>query len=140
MENGIRTGLKSWISFPVVTKRDLRIFGLLFAGILFLIRIRHHHNEPSMLSVACLSLVLVSVFWPEILKLPHAIWTTIGHLLGSINTRIILVILYVTIFVPVGITLRLLGKRLIDTRFIESSETYRTIATVRTPKHFEYPF
>ena len=60
--------------------------------------------------------IIAGILWTLAIVLPislapvYRLWMKIGHVLGWINTRIILGIMFYLIFLPVGLILRLAGK------------------------------
>ena len=70
----------------------------------------------------------------------HRVWMIIGHLLGWINTRIILGILFYLIVTPVGMVLRFRGKDPMQRRFDPRATTYRLPRQERPPSHMKHQF
>jgi hypothetical protein len=69
--------------------------------------------RPSFWSLALLVLagVLISaaVLAPHLLRRSHAAWMQIGELLGRIVNPVVLSLLFLVVFVPVGLLMRLVG-------------------------------
>lgn len=73
-------------------------------------------------------------------KLLYRYWIAFGHVLGWINTRIILGFTYYIIFLPIGIVMKLGGKDPM-TRIIDKTQnTYRVPYDKRKKMHVERPF
>ena len=111
-----------------ITKKDLKQFGLVLGGILFVIGFMHFRKEnihvyPWLWSFSILSIFL-SIFIPKGLKPVFVIFTKIAHIVGWINTRIILTAIYYVILTPIGIILRLAGKDLLDVKIEKEKDTY----------------
>lgn len=71
------------------------------------------------------SLVLTLAFFaPIVLKPLFKVMTTVGHAIGWVNTRILLGIIFYTIFAPIGIFLRLIRKDLLDERINKDAKSY----------------
>ena len=49
-------------------------------------------------------------FAPGLLKGPRRLWFAIGHMLGWINARILLTLLFLVVITPVGLAMRLFGR------------------------------
>ncbi|OQX05789.1 MAG: hypothetical protein BWK76_27015 [Desulfobulbaceae bacterium A2] len=81
-----------------------------------------------------------AILFPDILAPVYRIWMSIGDVLGWINTRIILGILFFGIFLPVGMILRLLGKDPMRRDFNTPCSSYRVICQKAKRNHFERPF
>jgi hypothetical protein len=77
---------------------------------------------------------------PQSLKQLHAGWMKIGHVLGLINTRIILGIIYYLLITPMGLVMRLMGKDSMHRAFAKDTDTYRVVRTQRPPHHMQNQF
>jgi len=76
---------------------------------------------------------------PKSLDPVYRLWMKIGHVLGWINTRIILSILFYAMFLPAGLIVRLMGKDLLK-RKLENTNTYRIKSTNSEKEHIERPY
>lgn len=78
---------------------------------------------------------------PKTLKPVYHGWMKVGEVLGFINTRIILGILFYVIFMPVGLAMRLLGKDPMARKLDKTTDTYRVIHENTPAKnHVERPY
>jgi small-conductance mechanosensitive channel len=125
-------------------KKELRNFGLLVGGIFNVIGLWpvFLRGEPLRLSAILTGslLILVGCLVPSWLAWIHRAWMAIGHLLGWINTRIILSVIFYGLITPMGIMFRLLGKDRVQQGFSNSSSTYRVNRQPRPPSHMKYQF
>jgi hypothetical protein len=64
----------------------------------------------------------------------------IGHVLGWINTRIILGVVFFIIFAPVALFMRLFGKDPMHRRLDATAETYRINSEKLPRERMERPF
>ncbi len=89
-----------------------------------------------------LATVLATWAWlaPASLAPVYRGWMRFGHVLGWINTRIILGLMFYTVFLAVGLLLRLLGKDPMHRRLDAAAASYRTPSVQRTPDHLEKPY
>jgi hypothetical protein len=55
-------------------------------------------------------LLVLALAWPRSLTHVYRLWMTVGEVLGWINTRIILGVLFYLLFTPLGLCMRLRGK------------------------------
>jgi saxitoxin biosynthesis operon SxtJ-like protein len=55
-------------------------------------------------------LVLLGAVRPSLLRRPSAWWWRLAHILGYINTRVLLTVMFVIVFVPLGVVWRLMGR------------------------------
>ena len=80
------------------TSKDLRQFGLLVGGVLTVIGVwpAVFRSESPRFWVVMFGSVLIvlGAAVPQRLKQVHDVWMKIGHVLGAINTRILLGIIY----------------------------------------------
>jgi hypothetical protein len=60
--------------------------------------------------------------------------------LGWINTRIILGLVFFTMFAPVALVLRIFGKDPLHRKLDEKAETYRVASTKLPRERMEKPF
>jgi hypothetical protein len=121
------------------TNKQLRSFGFTVGGIFALIGfwplvIRAEDPRWWALIVAGCLLVPAIVF-PRSLVWVHKGWMAIGHVLGWINTRIILGIVFYVIVTPIGIFRRWLGKDPMGRRLRPDLDSYRVIRKPRPASH-----
>jgi Saxitoxin biosynthesis operon protein SxtJ len=134
------------LATPVVKPeaRELRRFGLLlgtlvvvgFAGIPFL---RRHVvlGWPWLVAALLWTPALVA---PAALRYLHRGWTHLGEILGWLNTRVILSLLYVIAVVPIGLVMRLAGRDPMERKFDPAAGSYRVASKPRHSSHLEHPF
>ena len=85
-------------------------------------------------------LMVPALLYPTILRPAYRVWMAIGHMLGWINTRIILGILYYTLFLSIGFLLRLMGKDPMLRKIASSAQTYKIPRLSRAASHMEHQF
>ncbi len=109
------------------SKKEQRKFGMLICFI-FLISAFYplKNGSPPVYSLIGISIIplFLAVVMPEGLNPFFQLWMKFAYLLGWINTRIILTVVYFSLFCSTGLILKLIGKRPIDTRFNKDSSTY----------------
>jgi len=64
-------------------------------------------------------------------------WMKVGHLLGFINTRLILGIGFFFLFTPIGLIRRIIGKDSLHRRLEPSKPSYRSPCNARLGKHMK---
>jgi len=70
----------------------------------------------------------------------YHLWMKIGHVLGWINTRIILGLVFFVIFAPVALVFKILRKDTLKQRLDASASSYR-IASEQPPRdRMEKPY
>ena len=90
-------------------KFGLTIFCALIA-LCALIFFKHHLVNVWLLAIAMVWL-LVTLAQPKWLSPFNWLWTKLGLVLHSITTPILMTIIYYLVFLPMGLMMRLLGKR-----------------------------
>ena len=126
-------------------KQELRKFGLVFAGMVILIfglllPWIWDKSSPMWPWIVAAVFVAAALLVPMALGPVYRLWMKIGHVLGWINTRIILGIMFFLMFAPVALLLRLLGKDMLKQRLDASATTYR-IASEQLPRdRMERPY
>lgn len=126
-------------------KRELRQFGftigvivaVLFGGILPWLFDRAFPLWPWIVAGGLLAWALLL---PKTLSPLYRAWMAIGHVLGWINTRIILGLIFYAMILPIGLIMRMFGRDPMRRRFDKSASSYR-IQSINQPKeHLERPF
>jgi len=124
-----------------ITNKQLRSFGLTVGGIFALIGfwpVVFRATNPrwwALVIAACL-LVPGAVF-PRSLFWIHKGWMAIGHILGWINTRIILSAVFYIIVTPIGIVRRWLGKDPMGRQLRPDLDSYRVVRKSRPASHLK---
>jgi hypothetical protein len=92
-------------------KRDIRIVFIIFSAIFAVVAWRHY---PSILSYVLMGLTLlilpIVAFSPIILRPVFKLWLKVAHVIGWFNTQLLLSIVFILIFAPTGLVMRLLRK------------------------------
>jgi hypothetical protein len=105
-------------------KRDIRIVFLIFSLLFTILAWRYY---PSILSYALIGLVLLIlpmvVFLPFALRPAFRLWLKVAHTIGRFNTQILLAMVFILIFIPTGLVMRLFGRDPMK-RKIQKEETY----------------
>jgi len=91
-----------------------RSFGLSVGGFLCVIAVlllwRRRIGRAEVLGAIGGTLVLLGVLWPSILKWPNILWWRFARVLGYVNARVILTILFGLVLLPLGLVWRMMGK------------------------------
>ena len=127
-----------------VDTKELRNFGLLVGGVFSVIGFwpMLFRGEPLRLwaVIAGGLLILSGSLVPAWLAPIHRGWMWVGHVLGWINTRIILGVIFYGLITPIGILFRLLGKDTMRQTFSDASSTYRVNRQPRPRSHMKFQF
>jgi hypothetical protein len=84
----------------------LNFYGQLFFVILFLV------------------ITLITFYIPRILKKPYGVWMKFGFLLGNITSFIVLSIIFLCVFFPIGTVLRLFNVLSIKVNYDKNINSY----------------
>jgi hypothetical protein len=122
-----------------ITSKQLRSFGFTVGGIFALIGLWPpiiHNEEPRWWAVVVAAVFLVpAVVFPKSLVWVHKGWMALGHIMGWINTRIILGMIFYLIVTPIGIFRRWLGKDPMGRQLRPDLDSYRTLRKPRPASH-----
>jgi len=85
--------------------------------------------------------ILISVLlYPRCLNIIYIPWMKLGSILGWINTRMILGIIFFLLITPMGMIMRLRGKDPLQRCYDKNIDSYRKISIVSPPQHMEKPY
>jgi len=87
-----------------------------------------------------LMLMALGLVFPGSLAHVYRAWMAVGHVLGWINTRIILGIFFYAILTPFGLVMRLLGKDFMRLKPAPNADTYRVGREPRGSSHYKHQF
>lgn len=109
------------------TKKDLRGFGLAVGGVLAAIGLlllwRHSPSYPYFISIGAV-LVISGLIYPSILKPFQKAWMAFAVVMGWVMTRVILLMLFFLVVTPIGLIMRILGKRPISLEWRTEERSY----------------
>ena len=124
----------------IISKNQLRKFGLLIGfGFPFLIgwllpSLFGHEFRAWTLWVGAPGLIF-GIASPRLLHYPYKAWMAIGHILGWVNSHIILGLVFILILQPIAYTMRLTGydplkrRRKGEKTYRENSQDHKTDLT-----------
>ena len=127
------------------SNKDYRSFGLIVGSVLLIIfglALPYWKNNQLNLYFTAAGgiLIFLALILPIVLKYPYLLWMKIGEVLGFINTRIILSVIFFVMFAPFGLIRRLIGKDSLGLKLHENEVSYRKISNQVEIKHMERPF
>jgi hypothetical protein len=85
------------------------VFAAVFAIIALWPLIGGHAPRLWAIVIAVVFLTL-AYLWPAALRPLNVVWFKFGMLLGAVMTPVVMALLYVLVFVPTGLLMRLFGK------------------------------
>lgn len=126
-------------------RRELRDFGMILAaGIMLLFGVLFpwlgERPVPNWVLIAGGSIYLLALIIPIVLFPVHWLWMKLGAVLGWINTRILLSLIFYLVLLPAGLFMRLFGKDPMARRFDSSASSYRIASKPIASKNLENPF
>jgi apolipoprotein N-acyltransferase len=108
-------------------KKALRKFGITmsaaFAGLALIIFLKHRYS-PVPVSGISAAFLFIALIAPGLLKWVYIAWMRFAHMLGWVNTRIILCIIFYLLFTPISIGIKILRKDLLDRKLDKRSDSY----------------
>lgn len=122
-----------------VDRAQLRSFGVIVGGIFGAIAlwpaiIRGGHVRLWCLGLA-IALILPAILAPMALAPAHRAWMALGSVLGWVNTRLVLGLVFFGLITPMGLVLRLAGRDPMQRAFDRNAATYRVRRTSRPGTH-----
>ena len=124
--------------------KRLRSFGLIVGGVFALIGLwpavfRGQAPRVWVLILAALLMILALVL-PRSLRRVYQLWMAVGQALGWINTRLILGVIFYSLFTPIGLAMRMLGKDPMRRNFEPEANSYRVLRQPRPRSHLTHQF
>lgn len=132
------------MQYSEATPKQLRSFGLLVGGIFAVISlwplVWHGEGLRIWAIIVAGALAVPAVVVPKSLKLIYRGWMAIGDVLGWINTRIILGIVFYGVVTPIGTYRRWRGHDPMRRSWDPQAETYRVLRESREATHMQRQF
>jgi hypothetical protein len=104
-----------------------RSFGVVFSVFFFVVALWPllHGYLPRIWALGLtIAILVLTLLWPAALNLPNRLWLKFGLLLHSIVSPIALGILFYGMFTPMGLIMRLFGKRPLTLSFDRKASSY----------------
>lgn len=126
------------------TTKELRTFGLMVGGVFSVIGLWpavFRGDSPRIWAISVGgALVGLGLVLPSSLKHIHLVWMKIGHVLGYINTRILLGVIFYGLITPMGVIMRIFGKDPMHRVLMPGVDTYRVVRPPRARLHMKNQF
>jgi Saxitoxin biosynthesis operon protein SxtJ len=127
-----------------ITKKTLRQFGLMVGGIFLFIGLWPlvWRQEAMRIWVVVPGALLAAagLVMPGVLKHVYRGWMWVGHVMGWVNTRIILGVLFYGMLTPMGVFMKLTGRDPMRRKLEPDTKTYRVICQPRPTSHMKNMF
>jgi hypothetical protein len=114
------------MSDPEIIKLN-RKFGYVVAGALLFIAAFQYvfkHKQDTIVFCIAIILLLFTLIKPVWLTPLRIVWDKIGHILGIINTYVLLTLFYVVILTPLSLVMRLFGKDILKLKYAPRQSSY----------------
>jgi hypothetical protein len=126
-------------------KVEYKKFGILFAAIIFALTIYRITNygltkTASAGIIISLVLTIVSIMRPHFLKVPYKFWIKVGAILGHINSKIILSIIFYFVVTPIGVVARIFGVKYLSKVPVKDQLTYKIYRNQNSQINLEESF
>jgi hypothetical protein len=144
LTEGSEPSQKAVVPAAKAEAQELRHFGLLLgalvAVVFAVIPFLRRHAIVVWPWLAAGLLWIPALAAPSLLRYLHRGWTRLGQVLGWLNTRVILSLLYVIVIVPLGLVMRLMRRDPMARKFDPAVDSYRVASQQRRSNHLEQPF
>lgn len=134
----------------VIDKRQLRTFGIMMGcmiSLLFGLVLPYLYFGNDILKempIVPWAIGLIFITWallaPASLKPIYLAWMKIGGYLGWFNTRLILTLVFIVMFVPFALIMKIIRRDVLTRKFNTNIDSYRKMSVVVNPKSMERPF
>ncbi len=110
-------------------RKQVRQFGLMVGSVLVLIGLwklyqgKHEIIRITLWSIGG-SLVITGVIVPVLLTPVYWVWVKLAHLLGWINTRLLLGIIFFVIITPMAIVMKVFGRDALNRKIDKDTDSY----------------
>lgn len=126
-------------------ERELRDFGLIVGGLFaaifgLLLPILHRRAIPLWPWALAAILATIAMARPALLEYVYKGWSALGAILGWVNTRIVLTLLFYAVITPMGLIGRTFGLVSIKAVGGKGEPSYRVPSRQVNKSSFERPF
>ena len=110
-------------------KKQLRQFGLMVGGVLILIGLwklyqGKHETARLILWSVGVALMVTGAIVPTLLRPVYWLWMKLAHLLGWVNTRLLLGIIFFVIITPMTIVMKIFGRDALNRKINKDADSY----------------
>ena len=107
----------------MIERKSLTIFGLIWSVIIAFFSIKHN---IIFLKFVSLSFFLSSLLFPEIFLKTYfyQAWIKFGNIIGNLNSKLIILILFFFVVTPIGFILKIFGKKFLIKRIDKKKKSY----------------
>ncbi|MFM7620121.1 MAG: hypothetical protein ACKO47_00760 [Alphaproteobacteria bacterium] len=104
--------------------QNLRVFGFIWALIFLIIAFKTNWNILAIIFAVFFS--VISLLKPDFFERSKImpIWLKLGEVIGKINSKIIIFVMFYFLFTPIGLILKIMGKDLLKKKLQPNSKSY----------------
>jgi|GEM_PF-2072809 len=122
--------------------KELRKFAFIVGSVLMLMawwspKLKVHAGLIVAVSLLLMGLSLLTPNWVRPL---YHMWSKIGHVCGAINQKVLLVLIFFLLVVPIGLVLRLIRSKSMPKGFDPKLKTYRVASVIQASQRMEVPY
>ena len=130
------------VDTPEMGTKEYRKFGLttgLIIALLFglLLPWLFDHSLPRWPWIVSAVLIVWGLVLPNSLSIIYGPWMKFGHIIGTVNTKIILTLVFFLIFTPVSLFLKLMGKDMMNRKIERTKLSYWQESEKQSKEHME---
>jgi hypothetical protein len=105
-----------------------RSFGIVFSIVFFALSLTSifagNQTAGLLLFGLGVSCVLIAFFRPYWLKMPNFLWFKFGIMLGGVVAPLVMALIFITVFFPIGLIMRLIGYDPLSRKLDSASNSY----------------
>jgi len=133
------------MTIPELNPDGLRKFGLITAGLiagLFGLAMPwlYGYSRPVWPWIILVVLALWSMILPASLRPVYRGWMRVALALGKVNSYLLLGLVFILIFSPAGMLMRLFGYDPLQLKYLAHASTYRKLSVTRKSDHMGRPY
>jgi hypothetical protein len=130
---------------PPISTKALREFAWIMAGAIaglfgLLLPLLKGHRLPMLPWALAVVFVILGVILPRSLKPVYELWLKIGHVLGWLNNRLILTLIFGLLVTPMALVMKLIKRDTMQRQWQPHLTTYRSPCRPRDHHHCEKPY
>jgi len=115
---------KGNVKIKISTEKNFGIIFSIFFFILSIYPVFIQKNFNYIFFVISIILILVSFFYSSVLRYPNYLWFKFGELIGKVISPIVMFLIYIIVFFPIGLLYKLLNKDLLGLKIDKKKYSY----------------
>ncbi len=102
-------------------------FGIIFSIFFFILSIYPlfiQKNFNYIFFIISIIFILASFFYSSVLKYPNFLWFKFGEFIGKVISPLVMLLIYLIVFFPIGLLYKLLNKDLLGLKIDKNKHSY----------------